>query len=247
MEPGELNMELDELKEKWAEHDRKLDESLRLNRQLLRELYTRRARFALWRLAAMLAVGAVFMLIVVVWLGHFIATYHSMPRFVWPAVMLDVMAIAALGALNAQIGMALNINYNQPVAVIQKRLETLRKFRIRYTQAICLTTALTWAPVFIVLMKVFLGVDVYRVFGTTWILTNIAFGLAFVAAGVWVFKKYEPRISPRFLRDLAGYNLSAASGFLATLAEFENEHSSSNSPNYSPQERSNIREYSPDE
>jgi hypothetical protein len=33
-------MELDELKEKWAEHDKKLDQSIRLNRQLMRETYT---------------------------------------------------------------------------------------------------------------------------------------------------------------------------------------------------------------
>ena len=108
----------------------------------------------------MLAAGSIFILIMIVWLGRFIAAYHSMPRFVWPAVVLDLMAIAALGALTAQIGLALSINYNQPVAVIQKRPETLRKLRIRYTQAIFLTTALTWAPIFIVLMKVFLGVDV---------------------------------------------------------------------------------------
>jgi hypothetical protein len=52
-------MELDELKEKWAEHDRKLDQSIRLNQQLMRETYTRRAKFALWRLAAMLALGSI--------------------------------------------------------------------------------------------------------------------------------------------------------------------------------------------
>jgi hypothetical protein len=39
--------------------------------------------------------------------------------------------------------------------------------------------------------------------------------------------------------DLAGYNLNAATDFLATLAEFEEDHS--------PQERSSIREYSPEE
>jgi len=41
------NMELDELKEKWAERDRKLDASLCLNRRLLRDSYPRRAKFAL--------------------------------------------------------------------------------------------------------------------------------------------------------------------------------------------------------
>src|SRR5580658_3345110 len=165
-------MELDELKEKWAEHDRKLDESIRLNRQLLRDMYTRRARFALWRLAAMLAAGALCMLAIIVSLGRFIAQNWSMPRIAWPAIVLDVLAIATLAALNAQIGLALNINYNQPIAVIQKRLETLRKFRIRYIQAIFLLATLTWTPLFIVVMKGSLGWDVYRLFDTTWIVGN---------------------------------------------------------------------------
>jgi hypothetical protein len=232
-------MELDELKEKWAEHDRKLDESLRLNRQLLRDSYTRRAKFALWRLAAMLAAGSIFMLVVIVFLGRFIATNWSMPHIAWPAVVLDVLAIATLGALNAQIGLALNINYNQPIAVIQKRLETLRKFRIRYIQAIFLLATLTWVPIFIV---------VTRLFDTAWIAENVVFGFLVSGIGVWAARRYGDRMSNsafgrRFLRDLAGYNLNAASGFLATLAEFEKDSSAP----HSPQERSSIREYSPEE
>jgi MFS family permease len=237
-------MELDELKAQWAEHDRKLDQSIRLNRQLLRDSYTRRARFALWRLAAMLAAGSIFTLVVIVFLGGFIAHNWFVPRFVWPAVVLGLAAIAVLVALNAQIGLALNINYSQPVALIQKRLETLRKFRIRYTQAICFTTALLWAPMFIVVMKAFLGADAYRLFGITYILVNVAFGLGVLAIGLWLARHYGSRFGNssfgrRFLRDMAGYNLNAASGFLTTLAEFEGD--------YSPQERSSIREYSPDE
>jgi hypothetical protein len=229
-------MELDELKEKWAEHDRKLDESIRLNRRLLRDSYTRRARFALWRLAAMLAAGSIFMLVVIVSLGRFIAQNWSTPRVAWPAIVLDVLAIATLAALNAQIGLALSINYNQPIAVIQKRLETLRKFRIRYIQAIFLLSTLTWVPIFIVLT---------RLFDTAWIVANVAFGFLVLAIGVWVARRYGNRMSnstigKRFLRDLAGYNLNAASGFLTTLAEFEEE-------NYSPQDRSSMREYSPEE
>ncbi len=212
-------MELDELKERWAEHDRKLDESIRLNRRLLRDMYTRRARFALWRLAAMLAAGALFMLAIIVSLGRFIAQNWSMPRIAWPAIVLDVLAIATLAALNAQIGLALNINYNQPIAVIQKRLETLRKFRIRYIQAIFLMATLTWVPIFIVLT---------RLFDTAWVVANVVFSLLVLGIGVWVARRYGDRLSNsafgrRFLRELAGYNLNAASDFMATLAEFEKD------------------------
>jgi MFS family permease len=221
-------MELDELKEKWAEHDRKLDLSIRLNRELMRDTYARRARFALWRLAVMLAAGCIFMLAVIVFLGRFIAWTWGMPRFTVPAILLDIAAIAALVSLIAQIVLALNIDYYQPIAVIQKRLETLRKLRIRYTQAICFTGALTWAPIFIVLMKTFLGVDAYRAFGTSWIVGNVAVGLAVLAIAVWLARIIGPRLhnsqaGRRFLRDLAGYNLNAAAGFMAKLEEFETE------------------------
>jgi hypothetical protein len=226
-------MELDELRERWAEHDRKLDLSIRLNRQLMRETYTRRAKSALWRLSAMLAVGSIAMLPVIIFLGAFTAKNWPMLRFTIPAIVLDIAAIAALAALNAQIGMALSIDYTQPIAAIQKRLETLRKFRIRYTQAIILTATLTWAPIFSVVMGGVLGL------GIRWILINVAFGLAVPALVIWVFQKFAPRMSQQFLKELAGYNLNAASGFLTTLAEFEKD--------YSPQERSSMREYSPEE
>jgi hypothetical protein len=224
-------MELDELKEKWAEHDRKLDQSIRLNRQLMRDTYTRRAKAALWRLAAMLALGSILMLVVIVSLGAFTARYWSMPKFTIPAILLDVAAIAALAALNAQIGMALKIDYTQPIAAIQKRLETLRLFRVRYIQAILVTAALLWMPLFIVAMKGFFDADVYRLFATAWIVTNVAFGFVVLALGIWLSKKYRPD---------AGYNLNAAAGFLSTLAEFEDDA-------YSSQERSSIRAYSPEE
>jgi hypothetical protein len=204
-------MELDELRTKWAEYDRKLDVSIRLNRQLLRETYTRRARFALWRLAAMLAAGALFMLAIIVSLGRFIALNWGTPKLTVPAIVLDIAAIASLVALNAQIGLALNIDYSQPIAVIQRRLETLRSFRIRYVQVILLTSALLWMPIFIVLTM--------GIFPMSWILANVAFGLVVLAVGVWLVRRF----GSRFLPDLAGYNLKAAAGFLATLAQFEKD------------------------
>jgi hypothetical protein len=159
------------------------------------------------------------MLMVIVWLGYFISQAWSSPRFAWPAVALDLMAISLLALLIAQVALSLTIDYNQPVGAIQKRLERLRKVRVRYVQGIFLFAVLAWMPLFILVMKVFLGVDVYRSFPTSWIVTNVAFGFAALAIGIWWSRKY----GSRFLRELAGYNLNAASGFLATLAEFEKE------------------------
>jgi hypothetical protein len=213
-------MELDELREKWAEHDRKLDTAIRLNRRLLRENYTGRARFALRRLAVLLALGSLGLLAVIVSLGAFIHNNLGNPQLAWSGVFLDVLAIAALGAVNFQIGLALGIDYDQPVAVIQKRLEKLRKVRIRYVQGVWLLSALSWLPIFVVIMRAFLGVDVYRTFDMNWIRWNVIFGLAVIPPGIWLVRKFGNR---RFMDELAGYNLKAAAGFLAKIEQFERE------------------------
>jgi hypothetical protein len=101
------------------------------NRQLLRDVYTRKARFALWRLGTMVAAGSAILLVVIVLLGAFIHQNWGMPRFVWPAMTLDVFAIATLACLSVQIALALQVDYDLPVAVIQKQLERLRGIRIR--------------------------------------------------------------------------------------------------------------------
>jgi hypothetical protein len=212
-------MELDELRAKWAEHDRKLETSISLNRQLLRENYTGRARTALRRLAALLSVGSISLLAVIVSLGAFIHNNLGMPRLVYSAVLLDVLAIAALGAVNFQIGLALNIDYDQPVSTIQKRIEKLKRVRVRYVQGICVLSALTWFPMFVVVMKALLGVDVYRTFDTNWIIWNVVIGLAVIPPAIWLLRKFENRMSGA----IAGYNLGAASGFLKKLERFERE------------------------
>ncbi|HEX5228109.1 MAG TPA: hypothetical protein VFW44_10380, partial [Bryobacteraceae bacterium] len=81
-------------------------------------------------------------------------------------------------------------------------------------------------------------------FDTIWIWENVAIGLGVLAIGFWLAKYLGSRFANttlvrRFVRDLGGYNLNAATRFLDTLEEFEGD--------YSPQERSSIREYSPDE
>jgi hypothetical protein len=222
-------MELDALKEKWAEHDRKLDVSIRLNRQLLMAANMNLVRSPLRRLAFFVGLGALIGLIGPVILGQFIYQHWAEPRFVLPAVVLHVWVIANLAASIRQIAMALQLDYDKPIAVIQKQLESLRVLRIRITQWALLTGQVVWwIPFLIVALKGFWDVDAYKVFGTAFLLANLAVGLAIIPLAIWVSRKFRDRMgrSPvmqRLMKELAGYNLNAATGFLATLSEFENE------------------------
>jgi hypothetical protein len=84
---------------------------------------------------------------VVVALGSFIYEHIAMVRVALPAAALDVFAIAILIAMIRQIAVGLQIDYDKPIAVIQKQLEDLRVLRIRYIQGIFLAATLAWTPV----------------------------------------------------------------------------------------------------
>jgi len=222
-------MELDALKEKWVEYDRKLDLSIRLNRQLLMAANRNRARSPLRRFAAFAGLGALVGLIGPILLGQFIYRHWTEPRFLLPALVLHIWVVANLGASIRQIAMALAIDYDKPVAVIQKQLESLRVFRIRLIQWAVLTgQVICWTPLLIVALKGLWDVDAYQVLGAPFLLANLAAGLAFIPLAVWASRKFANRMSrsplaQRLMRELAGYNLNAATAFLATLAEFEDE------------------------
>jgi len=221
-------MELDELKQKWAEHDRKLEVNIRLTRQLLTATKMNRARSALQRLAVFLALESVVALAVIIVLGSFIGDHIAMVRFAVPAAALDLFEIATLIVLIQQIRLALYIDYSNPVAAIQKQLESLRMLHIRQFQWTLLLAPLLWTPLLIVALEGFLLVDAYKTVGAAYLLANLLVGLAIIPLAIYLSKKFGDRMdtSPKIqwlMKGLSGYNLNAASDFLATLSEFEEE------------------------
>jgi len=222
-------MELDELKQKWAEHDRKLEVNIRLTRQLLSATKMNRARSALQRLAVFLVLESVIALAVIIVLGSFIGDHIAMVRFAVPAAALDLFEIATFIVLIQQIRRALYIDYSKPVASIQKQLESLRMLHIRHFQWTLLLAPLLWTPLLIVALEGFLRVDAYKTLGAAYLLGNLLFGLAIIPLAIWLSKRFGDRMdrSPKIqwlMKELSGYNLNAASDFLATLSEFEEEN-----------------------
>ena len=218
-------LDLDEMRKQWAQHDRKLDESIHLSRQLL-SANLNGARSALQCLAASLSLEAVVWFAIVIALGSFIYDHFGMVQFALPAAALDLYAIGMLAARIRQIVAAQQIDYGRPIAVIQKQLETLRVLRIRITQWGLLAGAVVWAPFVIVTAKAWFGIEVYN---PDWLWANLLFGLSLIPLAVWLSKKFGDRASrspfiERLMKDIAGHNLNAARAFLERLSEFEDEN-----------------------
>ncbi len=215
--------DLDEMKLMWAEHDRKLDESIRLNRQLLTAAKLSGARSSLQRLSVWLALESAVWLAIVMTLGNFLYQHFGAPILAVSAAMVDVYAIAMLSAAIRQLAAVRQIDYSGPIATIQQQLGSLRVLRIRTTQWALLAGVVAWAPFMIVMSELLFGFHSYSVI---WLCANIAFGLALIPLAIGLSRRFSERAGgypfiQSLMNDIAGRNLNVAAAFLKSLAEFQ--------------------------
>jgi hypothetical protein len=218
-------MELDEFQKRWAAQDRKLDAVFRLT---LQADHLGRARSALQRLRAGLAVELAFNALAVFALGVFIGDHLAELCFALPAVVLDVAAVAVLASTVRQWFLAGEVDFDSPVTASQRRLEGLRVLRIRVTQWVLLLSPLLWTPLLVAALRALFGVDAYATLGVPYLLANLLFGIAFVPLMGWAARRWANRLerggwARRWAEALAGTSLTAALAQLASIADFERE------------------------
>jgi hypothetical protein len=221
-------MDLDEMKQLWNDQDPTLDKALRLNTRLVQAPVLRKAKNAMTRLSLLLWMELLIHGVCALWMGSFLWDHRSEPRFFLPAAVLHLGVILLLSSGVHQLAAIGNLDFGAPIVAIQRRMESLRMQRLRVTQLTLLASPLLWLPLLIVVLKGFFDLDAYAIFSKSWLIANGLFGLAVIPAAIWISRRYAERMagSPlvqRLLRDMAGYNLNAAAGFLSTLARFEEE------------------------
>ena len=222
-------LDLDEMRQKWAEYDHKLDQSIRLNWELLKAAKLNAARTALQHMTVFLVLEALAWFVIVVALGSFIYDHLSAPQFALLGLATDFYAIGMLAATIRQIAAAQLVDYGKPIVGIQQQVEAMRVWRIRTVKWGVLAGVVMWAPSAIVTFKVLFGIHNYS---ATWLAANVLFGLGLIPLTLWVSKRYSDRMgrSPfmqQLMRDIAGHNLSSAAEFIARLSEFAEEERAS--------------------
>ena len=219
-------MELDDLKRRWEDQDRKLSVSIRLNTRMVHESVLNRADTALRPLSRLLWFELLMNVGVAIFTGSFLAKHISEARFLIPAVGLHLCVIALIIAGVRQLVAIKTLDYGAPVVVIQKRLESLRVERIRATTLTLLFSPLIWTPLLIITLEGLFGVDAYATFGAAFLIANLLFGILVIILAIWVSKRYAARMnrSPlvqRLMRILAGHSLTSATAVLSSISRFE--------------------------
>jgi|GEM_PF-1016981 len=196
-------MQLEELQAQWECLDAKLERSLRLQSELLRQTVVRPARRRVNWLAVWPALDIVFGLGVMFFAGAFLANHWQTWLLAAPA---GVLLIAALVLLIIESILQLNcvseIDWSGPVAEIQRSLARLRISKIRQFKWIMLSSPLVGFCVLIVGLQWLLDrlpephfildkVDPW------WVAGNLLFGALFLIFGQvvigFIAKRYKNR------------------------------------------------------
>lgn len=221
-------MELDDLKQRWEQADRKLDAVLRLNAAVLRQTASGRSRWAVRRFGLGLVVELVVSLAATVLIGRFLWTHGGEVRFLLPGLVLHLGAIGMLMVTVRQLNGISLLDYTAPILEIQKQLETLRVWQTRINLWVLLIAPLLWTPFLIVVFQGLFRVDPYATLPGPWLAGNFLFGLLVIVVGLWFSRRYADRVEKyprirRLMRDFAGANLKAARAVVDELADYERE------------------------
>ncbi|BBB67697.1 hypothetical protein UNDYM_3444 [Undibacterium sp. YM2] len=219
-------MDLDLLKAEWQARDQRLELAVRMNTQMLRLslLEQHRREIAKWGWVdkyEIIAGTPVF--IYLIWfLSHHIGNW----QFALPAFALLVWTIA-MPICNHRLRHALqDMDFGQPVTVVQKQLAEHKARRLSLLKWAFLLGQIVWfIPFILVLFKGVFGVDLYLK-TSNFIGPSLLGGFLFIPLAIGMSKLLSGRLQhsarfQAFTDMLAGNDIIRSRQFLARIAQFE--------------------------
>jgi hypothetical protein len=219
-------MQLDDLKAGWAAHTALLERSLAIDERLLREVMLRKVRISLAPYvlvrALEVAVGVAALLAIV----PVLAAHAGEPRYLVVAGALAAFTVWITALCAYQLVHAVQLDHGAPVTTLQRDVERLALAEYRAFKWALLGGVLLWLPALLVLFEALTGVAALARVEPRWLAANLVFGLAVLALGLWMSRRYVERPAPwsrKVMDALSGRPLRAARKHLAELAQFERE------------------------
>lgn len=215
-------MDLDKLKQQWAELDGNLNSSLRLNADAARTATVKRSRRTLgWhRSAARFELVA--SVLIAIGLGAFIAKQWDRWQFVLPALALLGWTSVSIIFNVRHLRALARLDFAAPSTQLVGRLRQLYRSRVRYAKSTLVASATLWVFWVVVILKAAFGIDVNAGGGTEAVWSTFLV-CALAVCALAVIGRLAPRRTEKQkrMRDrLAGYAISAA---LAQLEDLDAE------------------------
>lgn len=222
-------MELEDLRAEWQMRDALLTKQLDSNNQLLRASMFDRHADEIRRLDPLGWAYWGSFLMTMILLGSFIAENIGEPRFLIPALVLEIWVIV-MHATHVYLRDALRkVNFGDPVVAVQQQLESIRQKRLTQFKWGFLTGQVVWwIPFVIVVFRGLFQVDLYTVndFMPQFMLTNVLIGLAVIPVLLVVTRYVVNRfqhmsVLNKVLNSLSGRDIQASMAFVKRLVDLE--------------------------
>lgn len=213
-------MQIEDLEARWRRLDETLEESLRLDRAILREMVVQPVRARVSRSVLWPALDVAFCVVVLLLSGSVLGDHWGAWGLVVPAGVLMLGAWLLLNESIRQLIGIRGIDWAGAVADIQRVLARLEQARIRQFKWVILLAPLVGFSGLIVGLQWLLdqlggGHSILTKLDPRWVSVNYAFGLLFPVIGHlligWIARRAGNRVWWRRLReDVSGASLVRA-------------------------------------
>ena len=201
-------MKFEELSGIWNSADLALDKSIKINKELVKNIGITKVRSGLYEIKLTAVVGIVVGIIFSNFLFGFIYDNFFEFKFLLPALILLLITMFSLIIEVYKLTLIYTLDSKSAVAEAQKKLIQLKKLEILDIYSLYIIIPIYSAPFIIVIAKAFLHLNLYT-FSLNWLIYLTAGSI--VIAVILIF----------FLRKNLGKNLSKSIAFLNELKEDE--------------------------
>lgn len=217
-------MVLDDLKEAVAKLDQRAAQTRDLGLAVYRGQRADRIRASLrpvlWEHAGQIALG----LLITLAVGPFWWNHRAEPGLLVSGLVLHLYAVLMIALGSRVIVLVRTLQLDAPVVQIQKELARLRRSYVMTGFVVGMPWWLLWIP----LISVVFGLDPIVDVPQTWVIINLAIGVAGILGTLWFFRHLwsTPIDSERrrgVEESVAGKSFRNAGGFLDEIARFERE------------------------
>lgn len=194
-------MELEELKNKWNEQNKKLNESLRLNEDLIENVKIDKTKSKMYGLLIKRIAEAIVFFIIVMMLGTYIGNNFTLTAPVISALVLFAFSIVGLSGSIGQIFYIMSIDYEKPVVEIQKDISRVRTHSIQILRLILLSVPFYTAYIFLG-AKIILGFDLFTSADDIWLITQAVFSVILLFPTFWLVRELGRKTNKKWLKGL---------------------------------------------